>query len=89
MSILVWLIFGGLCGWIASVIVSIKRPKELSRYILVGVCGALISSLFVVSISRDSVVMLSVQNLLLAIFGAVLLLVIYQSIKSHDKNYQQ
>lgn len=81
MSVFVWLIFGGLCGWIAASMTGKKRIYDLLIHVSVGVFGALISSLLIIAINQSSEIVLNVQNLLIVIFGAVLFLIIFQTIK--------
>ncbi len=74
MNILVWIIFGALAGWIASIIM--KRNKQMGAIanIVVGILGAFIGGYIMDFFGADGVTGFNIPSLLVAILGAVLLL---------------
>lgn len=48
MGILVWLIVGGVCGWLASIIMRTDAQQGILLNVVVGIVGALLAG-FVVS----------------------------------------
>jgi uncharacterized membrane protein YeaQ/YmgE (transglycosylase-associated protein family) len=48
MGILVWLIVGGVCGWLASIIMRTDAQQGILLNVVVGIVGALVAG-FVVS----------------------------------------
>lgn len=44
-DVLVWIIFGGLVGWIASKIMGTEEQQGLAGNVIVGIIGALIGGL--------------------------------------------
>ncbi len=84
MNFIIWLVVGGLVGWIASKIMNTDAQQGIFLNIVVGVVGAflagyLISPLVgVPTINQDA---LSMGALLVSLVGAVILLAIVNLIR--------
>jgi uncharacterized membrane protein YeaQ/YmgE (transglycosylase-associated protein family) len=84
MNFIVWLVVGGLIGWIASKIMNTDAQQGVFLNIVVGIVGAfvggfLISPLVgVPTINQDA---LSVGALLVSLIGAIILLAIVNLIR--------
>jgi len=74
-NIILWIVIGGLAGWIASMVMSRDAGMGAIANIVVGIVGAIIGG-FVVSLFGVSVETFSLPGLLVAILGAVILLAI-------------
>jgi uncharacterized membrane protein YeaQ/YmgE (transglycosylase-associated protein family) len=78
MGILVWLIVGGVVGWLASIIMRTDAQQGIFLNVIVGIVGALLAG-FVVSpmlgigTINDGI---SVATFLISLIGAVILLAI-------------
>ncbi|HNH06794.1 MAG TPA: GlsB/YeaQ/YmgE family stress response membrane protein [Anaerolineales bacterium] len=74
MNFLVWIIFGAIAGWVASIIM--KRNKQMGALanIIVGVLGAFIGGYVMDFFGAEGVTGFNIPSLLVAILGAVLLL---------------
>ena len=83
MTILVWLIIGGVAGWLASQVVNKGKGSGPLTNIIVGVIGAMLGGWLVILMggSADVLTGFNVASLLTAFFGAVVLLVILKLIK--------
>jgi uncharacterized membrane protein YeaQ/YmgE (transglycosylase-associated protein family) len=80
MSIIAWLVFGGIIGWIASMIAGTDRQQGIVMNIIVGIVGAIIGG-FVMSIfGKSGVTGFNLYSALVAIVGAVILLFVYRSL---------
>jgi uncharacterized membrane protein YeaQ/YmgE (transglycosylase-associated protein family) len=79
MSLIAWLIFGGLAGWIASMIAGTNRQQGIFMNIIVGIIGAFLGGLVMSFIGKSGVTGFNLYSALVAIFGAVILLFIYRS----------
>lgn len=71
-EILAWLVFGGLAGWIASMIVGKNAQMGVLANIAVGILGAFIGGLLLPSDGDQ----FDLGSFVAAVLGAVLLLVI-------------
>ena len=75
MSIILWLIFGAIVGWIASVIMGKNRRMGLLANIVVGVAGSAIGSWLAKVLSIANVEAgFTFRGMAMAVVGAVLLL---------------
>lgn len=79
MNFIIWIVVGGLLGWIASKIMNTDANQGVFLNIIVGIVGALLAG-FVISpllgiptINQDN---FSVGGLLVSLLGAVILLAI-------------
>ena len=78
MGILVWLIVGGVCGWLASIIMRTDAQQGILLNVIVGIVGALlagfiISPLIGVGTINEGV---TLASFLVSLVGAVILLAI-------------
>ena len=73
MGIIMWLIFGALVGWIASIIMGSKR-RGLIKNMIIGLIGAVLGGWIASLFSIGSVTTFTVEGFAIAIGGAVLLI---------------
>jgi uncharacterized membrane protein YeaQ/YmgE (transglycosylase-associated protein family) len=78
-GIIVWLIVGGIIGWIASMIMRTDAQQGILLNIIVGIVGAFIGGLIVTggSINQD----INLTSILVSLLGAVVLLAIVNLIR--------
>ena len=75
MNWLVWIIFGALAGWIASMIMGKNAQMGALANIVVGIVGALIGGFLMTNVfGAQGVTGFNITSLLVAIGGAVVLL---------------
>ncbi|MGI8705454.1 MAG: GlsB/YeaQ/YmgE family stress response membrane protein [Sphingomicrobium sp.] len=79
MSIIGWLIIGGLIGWVASMIMRTDAQQGILLNIVVGIVGAFIAGLLVTggSINED----VNLTSILVSLLGAIVLLAIVNLIR--------
>jgi uncharacterized membrane protein YeaQ/YmgE (transglycosylase-associated protein family) len=78
MGIIVWLIIGGIVGWLASLIMRTDTQQGIILNIVVGIIGAVIASLLgKVNIDEG----FSIEGFLYSVIGAVILLAIWNLIR--------
>ena len=78
MGILVWLIVGGVVGWLASIIMRTDAQQGILLNVVVGIVGALLAGLIIspmvgVGTINEGV---SLATFLVSLLGAVILLAI-------------
>jgi uncharacterized membrane protein YeaQ/YmgE (transglycosylase-associated protein family) len=78
MGILIWLIVGGVVGWLASIIMRTDGQQGLLLNVIVGIIGALLAGFIIspmvgVGTINDGV---TVGTFLVSLVGAVILLAI-------------
>jgi uncharacterized membrane protein YeaQ/YmgE (transglycosylase-associated protein family) len=79
MSILGWIILGGLAGWIASHLTGTREGCMMN--IVIGICGALIGGFLFSLLGRAPVTHFNFGSLLVAVAGAVILLMIVRAVR--------
>ena len=79
MGIIIWLIVGGICGWLASLIMRTDAQQGIILNIVVGIVGAVIAGLlFGGRTSNDGI---TIESFLYSLLGAVILLAIVNLIR--------
>ena len=81
MGILSWIILGLIVGIIAKVIMPGKDPGGFIITIILGIAGAFIGGFIASRIGFGTVTGFDLRSLLIAVGGAVLLLIVYRMIK--------
>ena len=79
MNFIIWLIVGGLIGWIASLIMRTDAQQGLLLNIVVGIVGALLGGWLISPLIGEGTINqgdFSIGGLLVSLLGAVLLLAI-------------
>jgi len=79
MGIIVWLIVGGIVGWLASLIMRTDAQQGIILNIVVGVIGAVLAGLL---LGKGNINQgLSIETFLWSLIGAVILLAIVNLIR--------
>lgn len=79
MGIIVWIIFGAIAGWLAHLITG--RGGGLITNIIVGIVGAFIGGFVMSLFGGSGVTGFNLYSFLVAILGAVVLLVVVGMIR--------
>jgi uncharacterized membrane protein YeaQ/YmgE (transglycosylase-associated protein family) len=78
MGIIIWLIVGGVCGWLASLIMRTDAQQGIILNVVVGIVGAVIAGLlFHVDMNNG----ITIESFLYALIGAVILLAIVNLVR--------
>jgi uncharacterized membrane protein YeaQ/YmgE (transglycosylase-associated protein family) len=80
MSILAWIVLGLIAGFLGSRIVN-KQGEGMVRDIILGIVGALVGGWLFNKFGAAGVSGLNLYSLLVAIVGAVIVLVAYHAIR--------
>jgi len=79
LNIILWIIFGAIAGWIASIIMRTDAEQGGFANIIVGIIGALIGGWIARAVTGNSYDTFSIAGLIVAIIGAVVLLAILKA----------
>ncbi|WP_299649639.1 GlsB/YeaQ/YmgE family stress response membrane protein [Sphingomonas bacterium] len=80
MNFLIWLVVGGVVGWLASIIMKTDAQQGIFLNVIVGIVGAFIAGL-VVSGGSINNAPLNITSFLVSLVGAVVLLAIVNLVR--------
>ncbi|MBB4617957.1 GlsB/YeaQ/YmgE family stress response membrane protein [Sphingomonas abaci] len=80
MGIILWLVIGGVIGWLASIIMRTDAQQGIFLNIVVGIVGAFIGGLVISGGSINSAP-LTITSFLVSLLGAVILLAIVNLVR--------
>lgn len=79
MSILIWIVFGAIVGWIASAIMGTN--EGLLMDIILGIVGAVLGGWLMSFLGKSGVSGFNLYSFLVAILGAVVLIAIVRAVR--------
>ena len=83
-NLIVWLVVGGVIGWLASIVMKTDAQQGIVLNVVVGIVGAAIGGWFLApllgtgTINQDN---LSISSLVVSLLGAVILLAIVNLVR--------
>ena len=84
MNFIIWLVVGGLIGWVASMIMKTDAQQGVILNVVVGIVGALLGGWFLAPMFGTGTINqndFSVAGLGVSLLGAVILLAIFNLIR--------
>lgn len=81
MGFILWIIFGGLVGWVASLIMNTDAQQGILLNIVVGIVGASLGGFIIGGVGEAGVGGFSIYSFLVALLGAVVLLFLVKLIR--------
>ena len=81
MGIILWIIFGALVGWVASMIMKTDGQQGAIMNIAVGVVGALIGGWLMSVFGGTGITGFNIYSFLVALLGAVVLIAIVKAVR--------
>ena len=78
MGILLWIVFGALVGWVASMVM--KREGNILGNVILGVIGAVVGGFLMDLLGFSGVTGFNIYSLLVAILGAIIVVWIARSV---------
>ena len=84
MNLIIWLVVGGLIGWVASMIMNRDAEQGVILNVVVGIVGSMLGGWFVAPLLGTSTINqnnFSLTGLLASLIGAVVLLAIVNLFK--------
>ena len=80
MNIILWIVLGGLAGWVASMIVGTNGRQGLLGNIVAGIIGAFIGGFVVGLFGANGVTGFNLWSFAVAVLGAVIAISIWKAI---------
>jgi uncharacterized membrane protein YeaQ/YmgE (transglycosylase-associated protein family) len=81
MEIILWIVFGGLVGWIASLIMKTDPQQGIVLNIVVGIVGAVIGGWLMNLFGQSAVTGFNFYSFIVAFLGAVVLIFIVKALQ--------
>ncbi len=81
MGIILWIIFGALVGWIASLIMRTDAEQGTLLNIVVGIVGAVLGGWIMSFFGQTGVTGFNVYSFVVALIGAVVLIAIVKAVR--------
>jgi uncharacterized membrane protein YeaQ/YmgE (transglycosylase-associated protein family) len=81
MGIFLWILFGGLVGWVASIIMKTDAQQGLILNIIVGIVGSIIGGWIMSFFGKSDIMSFNLYSFLVALLGACILLYIVQLVR--------
>lgn len=81
MSIILWIVFGAIVGWLASIIMKTNGQQNLLLDIIVGIVGALLGGWIMTMLGQESASGFNLYSFVVALIGAIVLLAIVKAVR--------
>jgi uncharacterized membrane protein YeaQ/YmgE (transglycosylase-associated protein family) len=81
MGIILWIIFGALVGWIASMIMKTDAQQGALLNIVVGIIGAVLGGWIMSLLGQGGVSGFNVYSFIVALIGAIVLIAIVKAVR--------
>jgi uncharacterized membrane protein YeaQ/YmgE (transglycosylase-associated protein family) len=78
-GLIVWLIIGGIVGWLASLIMKTDAQQGILANVVVGIIGAFLGGMLLGGSINTG--MISLRSILVSLLGAILLLALINLIR--------
>jgi uncharacterized membrane protein YeaQ/YmgE (transglycosylase-associated protein family) len=79
MDLLLYVIFGGIVGWIASMVMGRNAEQGILGNIIVGIVGAFLGGFIMNALGQTGVNGFNLYSFLVALLGSVVLLWLYRA----------
>lgn len=74
MNIILWIILGGIAGWVASIVMKTDAQQGLLFDIILGIVGAVVGGLLLNVVGQPGVTGFNLYSFLVALLGAVVVI---------------
>lgn len=81
MGIILWIIFGALVGWVASMIMQNNNQQGLILNIIIGIIGAVIGGWLMSFFGESGVLEFNLYSFFVALLGACVLIAILKMLQ--------
>lgn len=79
MSIIIWIVFGAIVGWVASMIMGSREGLVMD--IIVGIVGSLLGGWIMNFFGKGGITGFNLYSFLVALLGAIVLIAIVRAIR--------
>ena len=83
MEFVMWILFGAMAGWTASLLLRTNEEQGLFFDILIGVIGALVGGFVMNILGNPGTGSFTIYSLVVAMLGSVILLAVVRGLKTN------
>ncbi|MEK7643088.1 MAG: GlsB/YeaQ/YmgE family stress response membrane protein [Patescibacteria group bacterium] len=81
MGIILWIIFGALVGWVASLIMKTDAQQGMILNIVVGIVGAVIGGWLMSLFGQSGMTSFNIYGFIVALIGAVVFIAVIKMLR--------
>ncbi len=81
MGIILWIIFGALVGWVASLIMKTDSQQGAGLNIIIGIVGALVGGWIMTFFGKSGITGFNLYSFVVALLGAIVLIAIVKALR--------
>lgn len=74
MGIILWIIFGAIAGWIASVIMKTDSSQGAMMDVIMGIIGSIVGGFLMGLVGQSGVTGFNVNSMAVAVIGAIIVI---------------
>lgn len=82
MGIILWIIFGALAGWIASVVMKTDSNQGTVADIILGIVGAVVGGFLMGLVGQSGVDGFNLNSLAISVIGAIVVIFVGRKLKN-------
>lgn len=82
MGIVLWIVFGAIAGWIASVIMKTDSNQSTINDIILGVIGAIVGGFLMGMVGQTGITGFNLYSLFVAVIGAVVVIYVGRMLRN-------
>ena len=81
MGIFIWIVFGGLVGWVASLLMHTDSQQGILLNVIVGIVGAVIGGWIMTFFGQSGVSGFNLYSFIVALIGAIVLIYVVKALR--------
>ena len=85
MGIILWIIFGAIAGWVASMLMGTDSAQGTGGDIIMGIIGSIVGGFIMNSVGSTGVYGFNLYSLFVAVIGAVVVIYIGRMMRRGSK----
>ena len=82
MGIILWIIFGAIAGWIASVVMKTNSSQGTIADIVLGIIGAVVGGFLMGLVGQSGVTGFNLYSFIVAVIGAVVVIYVGRMLRN-------
>lgn len=81
MGLILWIIFGAIVGWIASLVMKTDASQGAFMNVIVGIVGAVLGGWIMSLVGQTGVTGFNIYSFIVALLGAIVLIALVRAVR--------